>query len=498
MPKRRRKRAKPLRFKIFIVATIIALVPTVGISWALIHSAVQAEKEAVLSQIQSQSLILAGKLSSSDYFDTYKEDNKRSVVDQYADIWGGRVQIMNESGEIILDTYDIDGGRYNTSDAVLASLSGQTSAHINDNMTAIVSQPIFSEDETELVVPLDKLEKGEEATYRQKVLGVVLVTLDVTQRVSPLTQVSYQMYFLWIAAAAIIIFVMWITCVHFFKPLKKLVRDIDDAADGNIAAVDVHSSREVSEISDAVNYSLERIRTIDASRREFISNVSHELKTPITSMRVIADSINSMDVVPAEMYEEFMRDISNELTREGQIIDDLLQISKLEEGAISISPEETNLNEWLEKILLGLKNFADEHGVEIIYESFRPVNAEIDATKLMLSVKNLVENAIKYNEEQGSVKVSLNADHHFFFIKVEDNGIGIPEEDLPNVFDRFFRVDKDRSRESGGTGLGLAIAKQIVILHHGAIKVSSVLGEGTTFVIRVPIRFKEVEEELNA
>lgn len=125
--------------------------------------------------------------------------------------------------------------------------------------------------------------------------------------------------------------------------------------------------------------------------------------------------------------------------------------------------------------------------MEVVLESFRPVTAEIDEVKMTLAVSNLVENAIKYNNEGGWVHVSLNADHKFFYIKVADSGIGIPKEDQDHIFERFYRVDKSHSREIGGTGLGLAIARNAVIIHRGSIKVYSNPGEGTTFTVRVPM-----------
>ena len=136
-----------------------------------------------------------------------------------------------------------------------------------------------------------------------------------------------------------------------------------------------------------------------------------------------------------------------------------------------------------------LRPIADKKKVEVVMESFRPVIAEIDEMKFSLAVSNLVENAIKYNHENGWVHVSLNADHKFFYIKVEDSGIGIPEKDQPHIFERFYRVDKSHSREIGGTGLGLAIVRSTVIAHRGSVKVYSSPGEGTTFTVRIPLTY---------
>ena len=138
-------------------------------------------------------------------------------------------------------------------------------------------------------------------------------------------------------------------------------------------------------------------------------------------------------------------------------------------------------------ILKRLQPIAARKNIELILDSFRPVNAEIDETKLTLALSNLVENAIKYNVEDGWVRVSLNADHKYFYVTVADSGMGIPEESLDRIFERFYRVDKSHSREIGGTGLGLAITRNAIVMHRGAIKVYSKEKEGTTFSVRIPL-----------
>ena len=146
-----------------------------------------------------------------------------------------------------------------------------------------------------------------------------------------------------------------------------------------------------------------------------------------------------------------------------------------------------DFNELLDQIIKRLKPIADKKKVELVMENFKPVVAQVDETKLSLALSNLVENAIKYNKDEGWVHVSLNVDHKYFYVKVEDSGIGIPEESQEHIFERFYRVDKSHSREIGGTGLGLAITRSAVLMHRGAIKVYSKLGEGTTFTVRIPL-----------
>ena len=141
-------------------------------------------------------------------------------------------------------------------------------------------------------------------------------------------------------------------------------------------------------------------------------------------------------------------------------------------------------------IVKRLEPIAKAKNISIIYNRVKDVSAEIEDTKLSLAVSNLIENGIKYNSEEGKVEVTVDADHQNAFITVSDNGIGIAEEEIGKIFDRFYRVDKNRDRETGGTGLGLSIVRSAVLMHNGSIKVSSKENEGTTFVIIIPLKQK--------
>ena len=147
------------------------------------------------------------------------------------------------------------------------------------------------------------------------------------------------------------------------------------------------------------------------------------------------------------------------------------------------------MNELTEVILKRLRPIARKRDIEVTFESIRPVRATVDEVKISLVISNLVENAVKYNRENGWVKVVLDADHQFFTLTVSDSGVGIPEESLDHIYERFYRVDKSHSREIGGTGLGLSIARNAVVMHRGAIKVYSQPGEGTTFTVRIPLKY---------
>ena len=173
----------------------------------------------------------------------------------------------------------------------------------------------------------------------------------------------------------------------------------------------------MTQIANSINKVLKRLQALDQSRQEFVSNVSHELKTPITSIRVLADSLMCQENAPVELYREFMGDISDEIDRESKIINDLLELVRLDKSATKLHIEQVSINDLVEAILKRLRPIAKQRSIDIIFESFRPVTAEVDETKLSLAINNLVENAVKYNNDEGWVRVSLDADHKYFFVK---------------------------------------------------------------------------------
>jgi signal transduction histidine kinase len=421
------------------------------------------------AQVQNQCTILSDQLSKMGYvlqpeLDVRDTNLALLAADQ------GRVLILNQDLEVLKDTYGFDEGKTVVSDEVVRAMKGTSSqSYLASEQSLEVVTPIFNGN-------------------TQEVEGVLLVrvsTDEIADQVSILTTQGEMILG--------IVFVLILGLSVFLsdkmvKPLCKITRSIvgiSEGYDDNVLRVDTFT--ETKEISDAFNMTLQRLKQLDDSREEFVSNVSHELRTPLTSMKVLADSLLSMEEVPLELYQEFMGDIVREIDRENDIITDLLSLVKMDKRANDINIRSVQINELLEQILKRLKPIAQKKNVEVVLESFRPVTAEIDEVKLSLAFTNLVENAIKYNQVDGWVHVSLNADHKFFYVKVSDSGIGIPAEDQIHIFDRFYRVDKSHSREIGGTGLGLSIARNAVILHRGSIKVYSSEGEGTTFTVRIPL-----------
>ena len=245
-------------------------------------------------------------------------------------------------------------------------------------------------------------------------------------------------YVIQLICAVAAVFLAVILSIQLVKPFHKMSKSIDEIKTGyGEDALSVNDYTETIEICKKFNEMLGRMKVLDDSRQEFVSNVSHELKTPLTSMKVLADSLNSMEDAPIELYKEFMGDIGNEIDRETKIINDLLSLVKMDKSAADLNVTNMNINELLEQILKRLNPIAEKQNVELVLESFRPVSADVDEVKITLAFTNLIENAIKYNKPGGWVHVTLNADHQYFYLKVEDSGIGIPEDSLEHIYERF-------------------------------------------------------------
>ena len=281
------------------------------------------------------------------------------------------------------------------------------------------------------------------------------------------------------------------------KPFEILSRDILEVKEGySNEPISAPQYTETRHIAESFNTVLARMNALDQSRREFVANVSHELKTPMTSMKVLAASLLSEENVDPAVYREFLEDIDSEIDRENKIISDLLELVREDRTNVDLQVSSTDVNALAEAVMKRVRPIAGLSDIELVLVNKREVTAEIDATRISLVLTNLVENAVKYNREHGEVVVTVDADDQYFELIVKDSGIGIPEEAQSRIFERFYRVDKSRSREIGGTGLGLSITKSAVLRHHGTISVESVEGEGTTFTVRIPLRYSSEPMEL--
>lgn len=241
-----------------------------------------------------------------------------------------------------------------------------------------------------------------------------------------------------------------------------------------------------------VLHDITEIRRLEKMRSDFVANVSHELKTPVTSVRGFSETLMSGEVTDEETTKQFLKIIHDESQRLDRLIRDLLNLSKIERQKMPLNLETLNMTALVHEVSVTLQGAVEEKRTRLVLpDPSKDVYLQGDEDRLRQIILNLVGNGINYTAEGGTVTVSLKENVEKVRLIIKDDGIGIPEESLPRIFERFYRVDRARSRHSGGTGLGLAIVKHLIESHHGEIEVESREGEGTTFTAILPKKQEE-------
>lgn len=470
--KKKNRFFKSLRFRILIILVILGIVPSVIVTRMMIGN---YEKQAVAVRagaVSNQCSILCNQIIKENYLNDPSSEAVNGKLEMLSNVYGGRILIVDRDFKIVKDTYHVDEGKTLVSPKIIRSFKkGEPTDYQRKGQVIEFAVPVRSAD-----VP--------------QIQGAMLMTISCSEITATMMELNYQGLLLIAVIVVLSVFLGYILAIVLVKPLARVTKSIEDLTDGyQNDEISVPDYTETELITDAFNKMLARMKVLDESRSEFVSNVSHELKTPMTSMKVLADSLVGQQGVPEELYQEFLQDITAEIDRENRIITDLLSLVKMDKKTADLSIQHMDINQLLEDILKRLRPIADKRSIDLILDSFRPVEADVDEIKFTSAISNLVENAIKYNVDDGWVRVSIDADHKYFYVTVADSGMGIPEDSLERIFERFYRVDKSHSREIGGTGLGLAITRSTIAMHHGVIKVFSREGEGTTFSVRIPLSY---------
>lgn len=462
-------------FKISMIILCVGIIPLLVCVPISLRTYESVSIHTDATNLMAQAMQYTNQIVTSGYVTGEDNDLLDTELKSIANSYNGRILVINSALKIVKDSFSADIGKTVIWSNIISSMQGESLFYYDKQTNyLIVTVPLNnSEGETVGVLVINKsmdyLDQNKDIFASYCLIGIIII-------------------------GALTLIVAVVSQIYFSRPMKRLANSLDAIIrEYTNSLPEIKGFKELKDISSKFNEVISKLQAIDESRQEFVSNVSHELKTPLTSMKVLADSLNGAEDVPVEMYKEFMLDIGDEIDRETKIINDLLSLVRMDKSGAHLNVAPVNINELIEHILKRLKPIAEKANIEVVYESFRPVVAEVDEVKFTLVVTNLVENAIKYNDEGGWVHISLNSDHQYFYIKVQDNGLGIPEEAVEHIFERFYRADKSHSREIGGTGLGLAITKSAIAMHNGEIKVRSKQGEGSTFDVRIPLNYIEKE-----
>lgn len=449
-----------------VVALCVALLSYMGL-WILARTVRNRNDHELEQRIEQCSEYVAHIVNS------YRADgNMEKAVGEIRTMaysLSGRIIVVGTDYRVMLDSYDRDTGKYTVDSDILSVMRGD-SRSLDSKEDSVYRK----------IIPVVNSEG-----YTDAVALIVAGTETVEQMGK---SVDIGVLHLTVIALILGLIAAYFVARYSVRDINRVRTSIEGMKGGSLEQMGTDGMcREMQELTRDINDIFNKSQLLEESRQEFVSNVSHELKTPITSMKVLSESLLTQSDVPAEMYREFMEDIVQEIDREAEIISDLLTLVKTDKGPDSLNKESVDMDEFMELIIKRLRPIADKRSIELSYESFREIHASVDKVKFTLAISNLIENGIKYNVDGGWIKVSLNADNRNFYIKVADSGVGIPEDCIGHIFERFYRVDKARSRDTGGTGLGLAITKNIIIMHKGTINVYSEPGKGTTFTVRVPL-----------
>jgi len=459
-----------ISLKFFIILCIVLICAgVVSITYSVFGKIYYKEyKEAIQEDMLKQCRVLEEKLISNSMTMDNPVDINQSV-EAVADMLDARILIVNEEYRVIKDTF---GERMNSiivNSDVIHVMAGDNSYYMNETEDGYLCY----------ICPV----VGEE------IIGVIVMTVSLDSAVNITDNADKQIFFFGVLVMFACVLLAILIGILSVRSMKIMNRHMEQAKEGGFdEQIPVQGFKEMRALTENYNDTMNKLSVLDSTRQEFVSNVSHELKTPITSMKVLAESLIQNEEADLPMYKEFMSDISEEIERESKIISDLLTLVKMDKKSAEMNIEEVDINGLLEIILKRVTPIASSRGIQITYESYREVKADVDEVKLSLALTNIIENAVKYNVDNGWVNVTLNADHKNFYIKVVDSGVGIPDDCKEQVFERFYRVDKARSRDTGGTGLGLAITKNVILMHKGNIKLYSESGEGSTFTIKIPIK----------
>lgn len=330
-----------------------------------------------------------------------------------------------------------------------------------------------------------------------KVIGVVNIVYVPETTGNFLGAIMTEMAFLIIVILLLVGVIIFVVASLVSKRIVDFTSKITSMSDDGILdeKLDISGHDEISRLGEAFNTMSEKVVMLERQRVQFVSDASHELKTPLSSIKLMADSILQTPDISMEYVKEFMNDMNNEVDRLNRIVNKLLYITKMD---VRSSEDDKNmqyicLNDIMQGIEKNLQPLAKKADVSLVFTTPGDIYMTANKDVLWQGIYNIVDNAIKYTDTDGYVIVKMEKENGVIIIEVRDTGVGISEDDIDKIFDRFYRVDKARARETGGTGLGLSIALSAVNYHGGHIEVTSEPGKGTTFVITIPDTTPEKE-----
>lgn len=410
--------------------------------------------------------------------ETLTEPGIQRVVEQMGGVGATRLMVTDPAGRILYDNSETanDVGRYALLGEVVSALGGNRYFRSEYRDGAFRSRA---------AVPV---------TYRNMTIGAVYLYEYDKEQGELLIGIQKNLRNISLVISAVALLLSLVFTHALTRRIAAFLEAVRIVRRGEYShRVALSGSDELSRLADEFDQLTSRLQTTEEVRRRFVADASHELKTPLASIRLLTDSILQSENMDRSTAKEFVSDIGDEAERLTRITEHLLALTRLDNAA-NVETEPVDMKDVVERVCHMLEPLAAANGVALERALAGECTVRAAADDLYQVAFNLVENAVKYNVRGGKVFITLEREGEppFVAFRVEDTGVGIPEEDLPKIFDRFYRVDKARSRAAGGTGLGLSIVKDTVHRHGGTVTARRREPEGSCFDVRFPLCREEV------
>lgn len=447
---------------ILIIAAVLLLLNTYPLRVS--QDLVFRSKEATL---ESSVSVMVYSLSGLDHL---TEENVAQAMAVVEETGMSRILVTDETGRVLYDTRETGSavGEYAFYTEIVQALLGSdifTSTYQNGAFRSRASSPVL---------------------YQSQVIGAVYAYEYDTEQAALLEGLQANLLRLSaVIGVAVLVLSVVLSRVLTRKigQLLTAIRQVREGAYSHRAEIAGHD--EIAQIGQEFNSLTDRLQTTENARRRFVSDASHELKTPLAAIRLLSDSILQTEHMDPATTREFVADIGAEAERLSRITEDLLRLTRLDSGVLE-KPVEVEVLPVLEQVMRMMSLVAQEKQVELTYTAEPGCTVLATPDELHQVIYNLTDNAVKYTGAGGAVQVALSRREENVILTVADNGTGIPEEDLPRIFERFYRVDKARSRAAGGTGLGLSIVSDTVKRRGGTVEAANRPEGGSVFTVRWP------------
>ena len=486
-----------IRWRI-VAAYFLAIAAALYVIFVLVSGVVedymvQRAASEYIESAQNYSVQAASLLSKSD------SESLHTLAKEMGAELDGRVIIVDNRGVVQVDGFSILNGQKLMHSEVMKVLSGSGDAEFGFHLLEATSERTSLYPNNfwgEMQRFAGKSQKGYEwvmycaipIVSESQTKGCMVLSVSIESIVEQTALIRWQMLVVIVITGAVVLLISALISGAMVQPIRDLTQGIIRIGQGDFRhRVSIDGRSELALMANTFNNMTQRLEDIDRTRNEFVANASHELKTPMASIKVLVETLQHQKEFNKDMTTEFLQDINSEIDRLTVMITELLTLVRQdEEGRDLLHSMEFDFAEMIDDVSRKLHPLAEKKNITLNRDLNYQCNIYADSKLVERMCINLIENAIKYTGDDGEVNITLTHTSQNLELIIEDTGIGIPKEELPYIFDRFYRVDKARARETGGSGLGLSIVKSIIRLHDGKIYAESEIDAGTKFTVILP------------